>query len=141
MGLRRTLTAQQQWDDPWLARDKVEHFAFCLAITVCAYQAARWREPLRRYRLLLGCAAGVAAGLLKELGDGLQVRPPARRPSAAASSRLPQPPTVLTVLPPHIGCSGGQGACLCVTWVQTWQGWRWPWQRWWRQRRAVGRPL
>ena len=80
MGLPRTEAAQQQWDDPWFAVDKAEHFAFCVAITACAYQAARWREPLRRYRLLLGCAAGVAAGLLKELGDGLQVRPHAVPP-------------------------------------------------------------
>ena len=96
MGLSRALAAQQQWEDPWLALDKAQHFAFCFAITAVAYKAARWREPLRPYRLLLGCAAGVAAGLLKELGDFLQVtKTPAvsrRHLPPAAPGRNPQHP-------------------------------------------------
>ncbi|EFN52560.1 hypothetical protein CHLNCDRAFT_138545 [Chlorella variabilis] len=58
--------------DPWLARDKAEHFAFCFAITSAVYLGSRSWESLRRHRLLLACFAGLAAGLAKELGDWLQ---------------------------------------------------------------------
>lgn len=61
-------------DDPWLAPDKLQHFAFCAAVTAGGYLAARRSERLRRHRLLLGAAAGVVAGVLKEVGDVLQVR-------------------------------------------------------------------
>lgn len=56
-------------DDPWLAPDKLQHFLFCAAVTAAGYLAARAHERLRRHRLTLGCAAGVAAGVLKEAGD------------------------------------------------------------------------
>lgn len=58
-------------DDPWLAPDKLQHFLFCAAVTAAGYLAARAHERLRRHRLTLGCAAGVAAGVLKEVGDVL----------------------------------------------------------------------
>lgn len=56
-------------EDPWLALDKLQHFIFCAAVTAAGYVAARGAERLRRHRLALGCGAGVAAGLLKEVGD------------------------------------------------------------------------
>lgn len=59
--------------DPWLAPDKFQHFAFCFAVTAAGYWAARRYERARRLRLALGCAAGVVAGVLKEVGDVLQV--------------------------------------------------------------------
>lgn len=40
-------------------------------MTAGGYLAARTHERLRRHRLALGCAAGVAAGVLKEVGDVL----------------------------------------------------------------------
>lgn len=61
-------------EDPWLAPDKFQHFAFCFAVTAVGYWAARRHERARRLRLALGCATGVAAGVLKEIGDVLQVR-------------------------------------------------------------------
>lgn len=73
--------------DPWLARDKAEHFAFCFAITSAVYLGSRSWESLRRHRLLLACFAGLAAGLAKELGDWLQVG--AGQGGAAATHRAP----------------------------------------------------
>lgn len=58
-------------DDPRLAPDKLQHFVFCAAVTAVGYLAARTHEQLRRHRLALGCAAGVVAGVLKEVGDVL----------------------------------------------------------------------
>jgi len=66
--------AAQGWDDPWLAVDKLQHFAFCFAVTAAAYWVAAKSASLRRHRLAAGCFAGVAAGLVKELGDVLKVR-------------------------------------------------------------------
>lgn len=64
-----------QGEDPWLALDKLQHFLFCFAVTAAGYLAARARERLRRHRLPLGCAAGVVAGILKEVGDVLGLWP------------------------------------------------------------------
>lgn len=68
-----TTLASQEWTDPWLAPDKAQHFALCFAVTAAAYLISRSREPLRKHRLLIGCCAGVAAGVFKEVGDVLQV--------------------------------------------------------------------
>lgn len=60
-------------DDPWLGVDKLQHFLFTAAVTAAAYLAAHRSSLFRKRRLLVGTAAGVVAGLLKELGDVLQV--------------------------------------------------------------------
>ncbi|KAL4420406.1 hypothetical protein ABPG75_010062 [Micractinium tetrahymenae] len=107
-------------EDPWLAPDKAQHFAFCFACTAAGYLLARRSSSLREHRLAIGAAVGVAAGVLKEVGDVLQWWPGAlsirdlgadgvgvavalavlvaaearqRRPSAAAAAaRMQQPP-------------------------------------------------
>jgi uncharacterized protein YfiM (DUF2279 family) len=66
-------TNSEPFPDTWLASDKLQHFAFCFSVTAAAFLFSRSREGLRRHRLLIGCAAGVAAGVFKELGDWLQV--------------------------------------------------------------------
>lgn len=58
-------------DDPWLALDKLQHFAFCAAVAAGAYLAARSRPATAPWRLALGAGASFAAGSLKEAGDGL----------------------------------------------------------------------
>ncbi|KAL4424673.1 hypothetical protein ABPG77_004480 [Micractinium sp. CCAP 211/92] len=59
-------------EDPWLAPDKAQHFVFCFACTAVSYLLARRSSSLRRHRLVIGAAVGVAAGLIKEVGDVLQ---------------------------------------------------------------------
>lgn len=64
--------------DPWLGVDKLLHCVGCGAITCCTYCAVGLLRALRgrrRTRLALGCTAGTAAGVAKEIGDSVQAWP------------------------------------------------------------------
>ena len=122
--------------DPWLAADKAQHFAFCLAVTAGAYLLPATRRGggsgddqgrttlLRhRTRLLLGVGAGVAAGVLKEVGDVLQV---GRRYTAAwgggrgeglPSERSSSPASTSTAPAPTAAA-----AAAAATLLQWWPG-------------------
>jgi hypothetical protein len=54
--------------------DKAQHFIFCAAVTLAAYYPSKHNPKARPWRLVIGAAAGIVAGILKEVGDVLQVR-------------------------------------------------------------------
>ena len=60
-----------EWDDQWLAPDKLQHILACLLIALAATAlASRSSRPfLRRHALPLGCAASLAVGAAKEAAD------------------------------------------------------------------------
>jgi uncharacterized protein YfiM (DUF2279 family) len=60
-------------EDPWGGTDKLQHFVFCFVVTVCASLLCYTSKRLQGRRLLLGCSAGLSAGVAKEVGDFLQV--------------------------------------------------------------------
>lgn len=60
-------------EDPWRGTDKLQHFVFCFVVTVCASLLCYTSKRLQGRRLLLGCGAGLLAGVAKEIGDFLRV--------------------------------------------------------------------
>lgn len=70
-----------QTEDPWLAPDKAQHFAFCFACTSAAYLFARRFSLLRPHRLLIGAAAGIGEITVRRAAAGeLPQRSTAARP-------------------------------------------------------------
>ena len=64
--------------DPWFGADKLYHALACATITCCTYcSVGLWKSlrGRRRTRLALGCMAGIAAGIAKEVGDSIQAWP------------------------------------------------------------------
>ncbi len=60
-------------NDVWLAKDKVEHFCSCAAVTVLVYLGCLYLNRFARYRFVLSGGCSVIIGVLKEVGDYLQV--------------------------------------------------------------------
>ena len=65
-----------QAPDLWLAPDKVQHFVFCAICTAtgffaCVHFFQRKKCWQWRWRFAAGAFLGLAAGALKEIGDGL----------------------------------------------------------------------
>jgi hypothetical protein len=60
--------------DAWIASDKAQHFLACASIALVAFFSASLVDKLHRYRLWAGTLLGCLLGLLKELGDYLQVQ-------------------------------------------------------------------
>ena len=56
-------------DDPWLGPDKALHFSLSAAIAGGGYGLGAALDQERRWRFLIGGAAGVGAGVAKELFD------------------------------------------------------------------------
>ncbi|KAJ3695439.1 hypothetical protein LUZ60_000816 [Juncus effusus] len=64
-----------EWNDDWLAADKLQHFLACFLITlIVAALAGRSRHAfLRRRSAALGTIASIAAGAAKEAGDEIGI--------------------------------------------------------------------
>ncbi|KAK3131794.1 hypothetical protein QOZ80_6AG0511580 [Eleusine coracana subsp. coracana] len=60
-----------EWDDDWLAADKLQHVLACLLISLfAAALAGRSARPgLRRRAVAVGSAASLATGAAKEAAD------------------------------------------------------------------------
>ncbi|KAL5199443.1 hypothetical protein ABZP36_020646 [Zizania latifolia] len=60
-----------EWGDEWLAADKLQHVLACLLIALAAAALARRSAlpSLRRRAAVLGWAASLAAGAVKEAAD------------------------------------------------------------------------
>ncbi|EER89342.1 hypothetical protein BDA96_10G079600 [Sorghum bicolor] len=60
-----------EWDDEWVAPDKLQHAVACLLIALLAAAlAGRSARPgLRRRAVAVGSAASLAAGAAKEVAD------------------------------------------------------------------------
>ena len=59
--------------DTWLATDKAQHVVFCAAVAAAIYILLTRSSVLHPHRFTASAAASIAAGLLKEVGDALQV--------------------------------------------------------------------
>lgn len=70
---RRTAILDALPNDVWLAKDKVEHFCSCAAVTLFVYVGCLYLNRLARYRFVLSGGCSVIVGVLKEVGDYLQV--------------------------------------------------------------------
>jgi hypothetical protein len=60
-----------EWDDDWLAPDKLQHVLACLLVSLLAVAlAGRSARPgLRRHAVAVGSAASLAVGAAKETAD------------------------------------------------------------------------
>lgn len=67
-------------EDPWLARDKLEHFLLSAIGVIVSYILANRTSALQPYRISTAVAATLFLSTLKEIGDLLQVRACILRP-------------------------------------------------------------
>lgn len=68
LGLMLACAGQTPPEDPWLAEDKLQHFALSFAATALGYGVARVAIEPRGARAAAGGAA-LAAGVAKEVAD------------------------------------------------------------------------
>lgn len=61
--------ARAEHEDPWLGRDKALHFGACALFASGGYGLAAIASDDARVRLGVGAAAGLGAGVAKELWD------------------------------------------------------------------------
>ncbi len=57
-----------------IATDKAQHFTFCAVVAAAAYSLSARAPKLPPFRFAVAAAASAAAGLLKEIGDAVQVQ-------------------------------------------------------------------
>lgn len=70
--LHRLILAPQS-NDEWLAWDKVEHLVLCALVTCLVYWFCKRSQKNVSHPLLAAVFAGIAVGVVKEIGDYLQV--------------------------------------------------------------------
>jgi len=129
-------------EDPWIALDKLEHFALCAAVVLAVYCFCTLKIHLsNKISLLIGIVLSLAAATVKELGDALGVsRCAAQHTGDSTGSFLHfmfcflHLSTLQFVHCPHPLTSvrsGGQEICLSETLQQTWwelhQAQQWLW--------------
>ena len=72
----RVYAAYADASDPWLGRDKIEHFAACFSITILVYAClARRRSQATCVPLGLAVCTSALVGVAKECGDAFGLWP------------------------------------------------------------------